>query len=233
MATETTGDKFLRTVRTYVLRAGRMTEAQKHAYEEHAKQWCIPFTHELLDFHGIFSNDAPVVIEIGFGMGQATALIARDNPSINYIGIEVHRAGVGRLLSEIERMGLSNLRIIEYDALEALETMIPDNAVSAFHIFFPDPWPKKKHHKRRLVQRPITDLFTRKLVSGGYVYMVTDWEPYAEHALEELTATGGLTNRYAGYAPHQPWRPETRFEQKGLQAQHGIYELMFTKTLEE
>ena len=176
MATETTGDKFLRTVRTYVLRAGRMTEAQKHAYEEHAKQWCIPFTHESLDFHGIFFNDAPVVIEIGLGMGQATALIARDNPSINYIGIEVHRAGVGRLLSEIERMGLSNLRIIEYDALEALETMIPDNAVSAFHIFSPIPGQRK--NTTSVVWCSVREL----ICSHGSWYpaamcMVTDWEP--------------------------------------------------------
>ncbi len=233
MATEKTGDKILRTVRTYVLRAGRMTDAQKRAYEEHAKKWSLPFSNEPIDYRNIFSNDSPVVIEVGFGMGQATALIARDNPDTNYIGIEVHRAGVGRLLSEIERMPLPNLRIIEYDALEALETMIPDNSVSAFHIFFPDPWPKKKHHKRRLVQRPRTDLFVRKLSPGGYVYMVTDWEPYAEHALEELIATGGLTNRYEGFAPHQSWRPETRFEQKGLQARHEIHELMFEKTLEE
>lgn len=222
----------MRTVRTYVLRAGRMTESQRKAHEQFAERWCIPFTGNKLDFTDIFGNNAPVVIEIGFGMGHATALIARDNPGINYIGMEVHRAGVGRLLSEIERMGLNNLRIIEYDALEAISDMIPDDSVCAFHIFFPDPWPKKKHHKRRLVQRPRTGLFEQKLCPGGYVYMATDWEPYAEHALEELAATDGLHNRYNRFAPHQSWRPETRFEQKGKRASHGIYELMFVKKRE-
>lgn len=232
MAHEKTGHKILRTVRTYVLRAGRMTDAQRKAHEQYAGTWCIPVAGEKLDFATLFGNSAPVVIEIGFGMGHATALIARDNPGINYIGMEVHRAGVGRLLSEIERLELANLRIIEHDALEALSLMIPDNSVSAFHIFFPDPWPKKKHHKRRLVQRPRTGLFVQKLCPGGYVYMATDWEPYAEHALEELAATNGLLNRFDRFAPHQPWRPETRFEQKGKRARHGIYELMFDKKRE-
>lgn len=232
MTKETTGRKILRTVHTYVLRAGRMTESQKKAYEQHAETWCVPFTGEKLVFSRLFGNDAPVVIEIGFGMGHATAAIARDNPGIQYLGLEVHRAGVGRLLSEIARLGLSNLRIIEHDALEVLETMIPDNTVSAFHIFFPDPWPKKKHHKRRLVQRPRTDVLAQKLAPGGYVYMATDWEPYAEHALEELAATAGLRNRFDRFAPRQTWRPETRFEEKGKRAHRAIYELLFVKQQE-
>ena len=222
-------DKIFRTVHTFVLRAGRMTDAQKKAYETLSARWCVPFNDFPLNYIDVFDNVNPVTIEIGFGMGAATAIIAQNNPEKNYLGLEVHRPGVGRLLNEIEDKNLSNLYIIEHDAIEVLEKMIPDNSVSAFHIFFPDPWPKKKHHKRRLVQRPRTDLLTKKLAPGGYIYMATDWEPYAEFALEELTLTPGLKNKYEGYAPHQEWRPETKFENKGLQADRKICELFFEK----
>lgn len=223
----------LRGIHTFVLRAGRMTEAQKRDYVIHAARWCLPYQDTILNLTDVFENTAPVIIEIGFGMGKATAIIAENNPDKNYIGIEVHRAGVGRLLGEIEKRGLVNLRIIEYDALEVLEYMIPDNSIAAFHIFFPDPWPKKRHHKRRLVQRPRTDLFTRKLSPGGYIYMATDWEPYGEEAYFELTATTRLLSMYQGYAPRQSWRPETRFEEKGKEANHEIFELMFRKKMPE
>ena len=222
-------DKIFRTVHTFVLRAGRMTDAQKKAYETLSARWCVPFNDFPLNYIDVFDNVNPVTIEIGFGMGAATAIIAQNNPEKNYLGLEVHRPGVGRLLNEIEDKNLSNLYIIEHDAIEVLEKMIPDNSVSAFHIFFPDPWPKKKHHKRRLVQRPRTDLLTKKLAPGGYIYMATDWEPYAEFALEELTLTEGLRNKYDGYAPHQEWRPETKFENKGLKADRKICELFFEK----
>ncbi len=222
-----------RTVHTFVLRAGRMTEAQKRDYEIHSARWCLSFEPTILNFTSVFENTAPVTVEIGFGMGKATAQIASDNPDKNYLGLEVHRAGVGRLLGEIEKRSLKNLRIIEHDALDVLEYMIPDNSVSAFHIFFPDPWPKKRHHKRRLLQRPRTDLIARKLSPGGYVYMVTDWEPYGENAYFELTATPSLVSMYEGFAPKQIWRPETRFEAKGLAARRDIYELMFKKVQAE
>jgi tRNA (guanine-N7-)-methyltransferase len=162
-------------------------------------------------------------------MGAATAIIAEQNPNVNYLGIEVHTPGVGRLLGNIRDNNLQNLYIIEHDAMEVLEFMIPDNSVSGFHVFFPDPWPKKKHHKRRLMQRPRTNLLTQKLYEGGYVYMATDWEPYAEFALEELSPTSNLKNKYDGYAPHQEWRPETKFEHKGLAAERKICELFFEK----
>lgn len=226
---ELTKDAVLRTVHTFVLRAGRMTDAQKKAYETLSPRWCVPFNEFPINFIDVFDNVNPVTIEIGFGMGAATAIIAQNNPEKNYLGLEVHRPGVGRLLNEIEAKNLSNLYIIEHDAIEVLEKMIPDESVSAFHIFFPDPWPKKKHHKRRLVQRPRTDILTKKLASGGYIYMATDWEPYAEFALEELTLTEGLKNKYDGYAPHQEWRPETKFENKGLKADRKICELFFEK----
>ena len=223
------GDGIRREIHTYVMRSGHMTEREKRNYALLHDRYCIPFAESPLDYAAVFGNNNPVVIEIGFGMGTATAIIADERRAINYIGIEVHKAGVGRLLGEIEARKLSNLRIIEYDAMEVLRAQVPDGSVSAFHIFFADPWPKKKHHKRRLVQRPRTDLLSRKLISGGYLYFVTDWLPYAEFALGELTATDGLHNRYDGFAPHQAWRPETRFEQKGRDANRVISELLFER----
>lgn len=233
MVVDSSENTTVRKIRTYVLRAGRMTDAQKRDYMIHCARWCVPFQESLLNVTDLFGNTGPTVIEIGFGMGQATSRIALDNPDKNYIGIEVHRAGVGRLLGDIERLTLKNLRIIEYDALETIETMIPDDSVSAFHIFFPDPWPKKRHHKRRLIQRQRTDLLAKKLAPGGYLYMVTDWEPYGEDAYTELSATATLTNRFEKFAPKQLWRPETRFEEKGKKANHEIFELMFEKKPQE
>lgn len=220
---------FRRPVRTYVIRAGRMTENEKRSYEELHHVWCIPFEHRTLNFTDIFNNTNPVTMEIGFGMGHATAQIAQDNPNMNYIGSEVHVPGVGRLLGEIKKRQLKNLYLIEYDALEILETMIPDNSLAGFHIFFPDPWPKKKHHKRRLLQRPRTDLLVSKLSPDGYIYFATDWEEYALSALEELSCTEGIHNKYEKFAPHQEWRPRTKFEQKGLDAGREIFELVFVK----
>lgn len=221
-----------REIKTFVLRASRMTDSQKRDYETLSTRWCIPFEKKPLNFADIFNNSNPVVVEIGFGMGAATAIIAEQNPNINYLGLEVHTPGVGRLLGNIRDKNLQNLLIVEHDAMEVLEYMIPDNSVSGFHVFFPDPWPKKKHHKRRLMQRPRTNLLSQKLYEGGYVYMATDWEPYAEFALEELSLTENLKNKYEGYAPHQDWRPETKFEHKGLLAERKICELFFEKTEE-
>jgi len=217
----------VRPIRTFVLRKGRMTEGQKKAYAAYTARWRIPYTPAELSFTEIFGNAHPVIVEIGFGMGVATAQIAEDNPQINYIGIEVYQAGVGKLLGEIERRGLSNLRIIEHDAIEVAETMFPDASIAGFHVFFPDPWQKLKHHKRRLMHRPRTDLLAKKLQDGGYIYMVTDWQDYAVDAFAELSATTGLYSKYDGFAPPQTWRPTTKFEQKGIKKAHSIYELFF------
>ena len=165
-----------RTIKTYVLRQGRMTSAQQRDYNELSKIWCIPFSENKINPVELFGNENPVIIEIGFGMGDATVQIAEEHPDINYIGIEVHRPGVGKVLGEIKNRGLKNLYVIEYDALDVLEKMIPDNSVNGFHIFFADPWQKKKHHKRRLVQRPRTNLFEQRLCNGCYIYFVTDWQ---------------------------------------------------------
>lgn len=218
-----------REVKTYVLRAGRMTAAQEKAYKQLAPVYCIPFENKRINFVDIFGNTNPIIVEIGFGMGGATWQIAKANPNINYIGIEVHTPGVGKLLSEIQKNELKNLYIIEYDAMEVLQNMFGDNSINGFHIFFPDPWPKKKHHKRRMLQRPRTDLLAKKLSAGGYLYFVTDWLEYAEFALEQLTDTPGLKNKYEGFAEPQLWRNQTKFERKGMAADRVITEIFFEK----
>jgi tRNA (guanine-N7-)-methyltransferase len=216
-------------VKTFVLRSGHITDSQKRDYAELSKFWCIPFDGKTLNYPEVFGNTNPLVIEIGFGMGTATAAIAEANPGINYLGVEVYRNGIGSLLGNIERRGLKNIRIIEYDALEVIAAMISDGSVQGFHLFFPDPWPKTKHHKRRLIQRPYTDLLASKLSDkGGYLYFVTDWEPYAHFAREQLDATPNLVNQYDDFAPKQSWRPETKFERKANS--RAIFELVYTAT---
>ncbi|MDR2028369.1 MAG: tRNA (guanosine(46)-N7)-methyltransferase TrmB [Treponema sp.] len=216
-------------IKSYVLRAGRMSNAQRRSYETLMPRYGLPFSGEALDYRQVFGNDNPVTLEIGFGMGLATALMAEANPGRNYLGIEVHRPGIGRLLWEIENRGLGNIRIIEHDAVEVLEGMAAPAAAAAFHVFFPDPWPKKRHHKRRLITRPFTGLLAAALCPGGYVYVVTDWADYGDWALAELSATPGLENAYGGFAPPQPWRPRTKFEDKGLLKNHEVRELYFIR----
>jgi tRNA (guanine-N7-)-methyltransferase len=213
-------------IRSYVFR-GRTSRAQALAYNNLSTRYCIPFSEQSISFESVFQNNNPVICEIGFGMGTATVEIARANPDKNYLGIEVFKAGIGRLLWEIEKSDIKNIRIIEGDAVRALTLMVAANSVEAFYIFFPDPWPKKKHHKRRLIRRPFTGLLAQKLIPGGLVYMVTDWPDYADFALGELNETSGLKNVYAAFAPPQPWRPKTKFELKGLAKDHIIKELIF------
>jgi len=220
-----------RGIKSYVLRGGRLTAAQRRSYEALSGKFIIPYECKKLDFAGIFGNDNPAIVEIGFGMGRATALIANENPDKNYIGLEIHRPGIGRLLWEIEQRPLSNVRIIEHDAAEVFQNMIPANSLAGVHIFFPDPWPKKRHHKRRLIQRPFTDCIASKLRSQGYIYMVSDWLDYATWALELLTNTEGMVNEYGGFAEPQSWRPLTSFEKKGLDKKHEIKELFFRRGL--
>ncbi len=220
-----------RGIRTYVLRTGRMTEGQKRAVDELGPRFCIPFNPERpLDFPEIFGNERPVICEIGFGMGLATWRIARERPDYNYLGIEVHTPGVGKLLAAIEEHGLSNIRILHHDAVEALERVVAPASLSGFHIFYPDPWPKKRHHKRRLMRPGIVELLTSRLKPGGYLYFVTDIEDYADATLELLARTAGLRNRYEAYAPRQTWRPETKFESRASNAGRSSFELWFERT---
>jgi tRNA (guanine-N7-)-methyltransferase len=178
------------------------------------------------DWSGIFGNSNPLVVEIGFGMGTTTAQIALANPGVNYIGFEVFVAGIGKLLWEIDRQQIPNIRIVHGDAASLIPLMIADNSLSAVHIFFPDPWPKKKHHKRRLVQRPFTDLLAAKLRPGAHILMATDWPNYAESAQSELSATPGLVQASPASIPS---RPVTKFERKGIAAGREIHELVFRK----
>ena len=219
-----------RSNRSFVLRSGRMSSAQRRSYENLFPHYAIMGDGQgIIDSPSIFGNDSPIKIEIGFGMGRATCSIALNDPDFNFLGIEVHRPGIGRLLWEIEKLLIKNIRIIEGDAVEILDKRIKDNSISAFHIFFPDPWPKKKHHKRRLIKRPFTDLLAAKLLPGAYLYMVTDWAEYGDWALRELSLTPELFNKYDGFAPQQNWRPQTEFEKKGRMKNHEIKELYFIK----
>ena len=215
-----------------------MSRAQEKSYKN-AGDFLIPFSDSIVDFSRCFGNDNPVTVEIGFGMGKATAEIAQANPEKNYVGIEVFRAGIGKLLWEIEKRSLSNIRIIEHDAVEVIEKMIGSASVAAFHLFFPDPWPKKRHHKRRLVQKPFAELLASRLIPAGYIYMATDWENYAEAALAVLSEVPELHNPHAyaaargtlggSFAQGISWRPLTKFEKKGLDKNHSIKEIYFVK----
>ena len=219
-----------RRIRTFVLRSGRISTAQRRSYETLFPLFGVKEDEKsILDSSVIFGNDRPLTVEIGFGMGTATAEIANNNPLNNYLGIEVHKPGIGRLLWQIEKLALRNIRIIEGDAVEIIRRRIRDSTVSAFHLFFPDPWPKKKHHKRRLIKHPFTDLLAAKLLPGGYIYVVSDWEEYANWALLELSSTPGLVNKYDAFAEAQSWRPKTEFEQKGIKKNHNVCELFFVK----
>lgn len=220
-----------RQIRSYVLRSGKISAAQKRSYETLFPLFGVKGdSASLIDPAELFGRDSPLTIEIGFGMGTATARIAGENPENNYLGIEVYRPGIGRLLWSVEKMSLKNIRVVEGDASEIIERRIKDNSVSAFHVFFPDPWPKKRHHKRRLITRPFTDLLASKLLPGAYIYMASDWEDYGLWALGELSATPNLKNKYDGFADAQSWRPETEFERKGIKQNHKVRELFFVKT---
>lgn len=218
-----------RAIRSYVLRSGRMTSLQRRSLAELSERYCVPFSEEPLDLAELFPAHDEVAVEVGFGMGDATARIAAENPQIAYLGIEVYEAGVGKLLSRIERLGLANLRIISHDASEVLSSMIPDGSLGAIHLFFPDPWPKKRHHKRRLLKGPFIRLAAEKLRAGGYLYAVTDCEDYAEQMLAALEAEPLLKNRFEGWAPRQGWRPETSFERKARQQHHLVREVYFVR----
>ncbi len=216
-------------IKSYVKRAHRMSQHQRRAYERLRDRYCVPFDPRPVDPRTLFpAPDAPVILEIGFGMGRATAELACKQPERNFLGVEVYTPGVGKLLSLIEEHSLHNVRIVHSDAILVLEQMIPERSLDGLHLFFPDPWPKKRHHKRRFVRPALTKLIASRLKRGAYVYMVTDWREYAEQALDVFTDTGGLTNAYEGFAWPQEWRPSTAFEAKGHKNNRPILELYFT-----
>jgi tRNA (guanine-N7-)-methyltransferase len=218
-----------RPVRSYVLRAGRMGSGQVRALAELAPRFVLPFCPAALDAEGSFGRRAPLFVEIGFGMGQATAAIAGARPSDDFLGIEVHEPGVGALLQRIDEQKLTNLRIVRHDAVAVLESMIAPASLAGVHVFFPDPWPKKRHWKRRLIQPPFVALLASRLVPGGLLHCATDWQAYAEQMLEVLSAEALLVNTAEGYAPRPVWRPETKFERRGLALGHGVWDLLFRR----
>lgn len=224
--------KYMRTVKSFVLRAGRMTEGQQKAMEGVWPEMGLELDRGMLDLAEEFGRDAPVVLEIGFGMGDSLVEMAKDQPEKNYIGIEVHRPGVGRLLSNAGKEGLSNIRVFCDDAIEVLAQCIPDGSLSTVQLFFPDPWHKKKHHKRRIVQAAFAETIRKKLKVGGVFHMATDWENYAEHMMEVMSAAPGYNN-VAGdnqYSPQPEWRPVTKFQKRGERLGHGVWDLMFERT---
>lgn len=218
-----------RGIKSYVLRAGRMGTGQVRALRELAPRFVLPFNAAPLDAVRAFGRHAPLIVEIGFGMGQATAEIAAARPHDDFLGIEVHEPGVGALLQRIDERQLTNLRIVQHDAVEVLRDMIAPSTLAAVHVFFPDPWPKKRHWKRRLIQPPFAALLASRLAPGGTLHCATDWQPYAEQMLEVLSAERRLTNSAEGYAPRPDYRPLTKFENRGLALGHGVWDLVFVK----
>src|SRR5574338_4180 len=217
-----------RSIRSFVLRQGRMSDAQHRYLDEMLPRIGIPYRPEALDLAAPFGRAAPTVVEIGFGMGVATAAIAAARPEDNFIAIEVHAPGVGSLCKLIAEGGPANLRIIQHDAVEVLRDMIPSGSLAGVHVYFPDPWPKKRHHKRRIIQPDFVALVADRLAPGGYLHCATDWEDYARWMLEVLAAGPDLVNSVAdtvaGFAPRPAWRPLTKFENRGLRLGHGVWD---------
>mgnify|MGYP003340287406 FL=1 len=221
-----------RHIRSYVLRQGRVSSAQQRAHETLLPRYGVPFAEAPLDLDHLFGRAAPKILEIGFGMGETTATIAAAQPQNDYLGIEVHTPGVGSLLKQIAARELINVRIIQHDAVEVLHHMITAGCLDGVHIFFPDPWPKKRHHKRRLLQAPLVALLAQKLRPGGYLHAATDWHDYAEQMLAVLSAEPALTNAAGtatGYAERPDYRPQTKFEARGLKLGHGVWDLVFRR----
>lgn len=220
-----------RTIKSYVLRAGRVSNRQQQGLDLWLKDYELPMDGTVWSFEKAFGRAADTVLEIGFGMGTSLASMAKNNPQINYLGIEVHRAGVGSLAADLHDEGISNVRIVAQDAVETLRSQIADNSLSGVQIFFPDPWHKKRHHKRRLIQPEFIALLVQKIKPGGFIHCATDWEEYAQHMMDVFNANQGLRNQQAdgGYAPRPEYRPLTKFELRGERLGHGVWDLIFTK----
>jgi tRNA (guanine-N7-)-methyltransferase len=216
-------------IRSFVTRAGRLSIAQARALETLGPQFMIEYAKAPLDLEQAFGREAPAILEIGFGMGDTTAHIAKAMPDKDFIGVEVHTPGVGSLLKQIGEQGITNLRLIQHDAVEVLNQMIVAGSLAGVHVFFPDPWHKARHNKRRLIQGPFVKLLAEKLAPGGYLHCATDWEDYAVQMLEVLSAEPMLQNTAEGYAPQPAYRPLTKFENRGLKLGHGVWDLVFVK----
>ena len=219
----------LRRIRSFVRREGRLTEGQSSAIANGWPQWGVDYAPGVMDWDRVFGRIAPRFLEIGFGMGGATAEIARNHPDNDYLGIEVHRPGVGNLLKLIAQDSLTNLRLMSHDAVDVINEMIAPDTLDGVLIFFPDPWHKKRHHKRRLIQPEFVHLLASRLKPGGTIHCATDWENYAVQMLEVLSAEPALENTAIDYAPRPTYRPLTKFENRGLKLGHGVWDLVFRK----
>ena len=222
-------DQAHRPVRSFVLRQGRMSPAQQRALDTLLPRLGINYAPAPLDFAATFGRSAPVILEIGFGMGETTAAIAAAHRGHDFLGLEVHGPGVGALLNRIEAAGLSNVRVIQHDAVDVIAQMIPAASLAGIHVYFPDPWPKKRHHKRRLLQPAFVHALAHRLAPGGYLHAATDWDDYAQEILATLSAETLLANTAADFAPRPAWRPQTKFETRGLKLGHGVRDLVFRR----
>lgn len=220
---------FPRAIRSFVLRQGRVSNAQRRALDTLMPRYGIPFRPQALNPGAVFDRIAPCILEIGCGMGETTVAIAALHPEIDYIGIEVHSPGVGSLLKLVAAQGLTNVRVIQHDAVEVLREMIGPAMLAGCNIFFPDPWPKLRHHKRRLIQQGFVSLLASRMRSGAILHIATDWEGYAAHILEVLAASADFRNLADGYAPRPAGRPQTKFEARGLKLGHRVWDLVFER----
>jgi tRNA (guanine-N7-)-methyltransferase len=216
-------------IRSFVLRQGRVSNAQARHLEQGLPQWGIPYRAQIIDLDAAFGRAAPKILEIGCGMGETTANIAAAHPENDYLGIEVHSPGVGSLLKEISERGLTNLRLIQHDAVEVVRDMLEPATLAGIHIFFPDPWPKKRHHKRRLIQPSFVALLASRLAAHGYLHCATDWAEYAEQMVQVLAAEPLLQNTAGHFAERPAYRPQTKFESRGLRLGHGVWDVVFRR----
>jgi tRNA (guanine-N7-)-methyltransferase len=218
-----------RPIRSFVLRQGRMSPAQQRALDTLLPRFGLPYARSLLDYDHVFGRRAARILEIGCGMGETTVQIAQAMPEIDFVGVEVHTPGVGSLLKRIGELALTNLRVIQHDAVAVVCDMIPLSSLAGIHVFFPDPWPKKRHHKRRLLQSTFVRELALRLGPGGYLHVATDWHEYAQHILDTLAAELLLANTVDGFAPRPSYRPLTKFEARGLRLGHGVWDVIFRR----
>lgn len=224
-------EKQHRPVRSFVLRQGRLTIAQQKALDNHWQDYGIDFSDKLLDFDAIFGRHAPITLEIGFGNGESLLEQAINHPERNFLGIEVHTPGVGHLIHGAQQAGIRNLRVIRHDAVEVLDKQIPENSLDRVQLFFPDPWHKKRHHKRRILKSDFVETIRKHLRIGGHFHMATDWENYAEHMLETMEKHQGFFNTAgeAHFVSAEGLRPETKFERRGLKLGHGVWDMLYQR----
>ena len=219
-----------RRIRSFVLRQGRLTKGQERALETEWPKFGVDYSEDRFDLNATFGRtESKKILEIGFGMGESTAKIAQTLPDCDFLAVEVHTPGVGSLLKITQELALTNIRIIQHDVVEVLESMLPENSLDGVHIFFPDPWHKKRHHKRRLIQAAFVKLLCSKLKTGAYIHVATDWQEYAEWVLEVLQAEPQLKNTAENYAEKPSYRPLTKFENRGIKLGHGVWDLVFTR----